>query len=257
MGGEHHGLVISYVRGLLLGDESSIVETTVHRQVDEVNEAATLDDEVNEADTLDDEVNEAPIVTITETSYTTPSHISLPVKFKSKKAVINMVSVDEAGFKWCVTRALNPVKRNPERVTKILRKQSKQYNWDGVSFPTTLYDIDTFEKNNNIFVSVFGFDEEGGYVYLLRVSKSHGTSSVLLLLVEDESGDRAHYTMVKSLDELLNGRVLKRKCKRFYCDNCLKGFTSYKTLKSHMILCGCDTSGDDSEEYDCESYVYF
>ena len=242
--GSTTGLVVSYVRGLLFDNndnptDSSITKTIVHKQDFDTNEVV--------------EVNDEP--TVTETSYTIPPHISLPEKLKNKKAVINMMTVNDAGFKWAVTRALNPVKRYSERVTKILREQSKQYYWDGVSFPTTLRDINTFEKNNNIFVSVFGFDEEGGYVYPLRVPKGHNKSSVLLLLIEDESGDRAHFTVIKSLDELLNGRVSRRHCKRFYCDICLEGFTSNKVLQSHMVSCGDASSDSDSDKYDCESYV--
>ena len=248
--GSTTGLVVSYVRGLLFNNnddptDSSIIETTVHKQDFDTNEVV--------------EANDEPIVTVTETSYTIPPHIPLPEKLKNKKAVINMMTVNDAGFKWAVTRALNPVKRYSERATKILREQSKQYNWDGVSFPTALQDIDTFEKNNNVFVNVFGFDEEGGYMYPLRVPKGHNRSSVSLLLIEDESGDRAHFTVIKSLDELLNGRVLRRHCERFYCDICLEGFTSNKVLQSRMVSCG-DASSDsdsDSDRYDCESYVCY
>ncbi len=49
----------------------------------------------------------------------------LPPLITKKKAVINMKNEDNQCFKWAVTRALNPVKKNSERITNELRKQSE------------------------------------------------------------------------------------------------------------------------------------
>ena len=62
------------------------------------------------------------------------SYIPLPKNLKNKKAIINMQNKDNECFKWCVTRALNPVEKNPKRITKILRIQAKKLNcWFSVS----------------------------------------------------------------------------------------------------------------------------
>ena len=45
------------------------------------------------------------------------SWIPLPEKIAKKKAIVNMKNEDNECFKWCVTRALNPVKNHPERIT--------------------------------------------------------------------------------------------------------------------------------------------
>ena len=69
-----------------------------------------------------------------------------------------MKNDDDECFKWCVTRALNPVSANAERITKILRKQSKELNWDGIKFPLDPLKIDCFEKQNkSLGVNVFGY----------------------------------------------------------------------------------------------------
>ena len=62
-------------------------------------------------------------------------------------------------FKWANTRALNPVNEHPERVTKELRKQAEELNWDGIEFPTPCSErmFKKFEKNNKVNVSVFGY----------------------------------------------------------------------------------------------------
>ena len=54
------------------------------------------------------------------------SQIPLPKKcLEQTKALINMQNHDQQCFKWAVTRALNPVDKNPQRITKGLRKQVK------------------------------------------------------------------------------------------------------------------------------------
>ena len=87
------------------------------------------------------------------------SYISLPEQIKKKEAVINIKNEDEQCFKWCVTRALNPVEEHPERITKELKQQSERLNWDGLKFPVELKEIKNFEKNNpDISINVFGYE---------------------------------------------------------------------------------------------------
>ena len=100
------------------------------------------------------------------------SCIPLPKTLSNKKAIINMKNDDDECFKWCVTRALNPVSRDGERITKILRKQSEKLNWDGIKFPLELVKIDRFERQNkSIGVNVFGYER---IVYPLRISEVSG-----------------------------------------------------------------------------------
>jgi len=75
-------------------------------------------------------------------------------------------------FKWAVevTRALNHVDKNAERIDKNLRERAEELKWDGIQFPVNLIDIDKFEKSNDLSVNVFGYEKE--YVYPLRISPS-------------------------------------------------------------------------------------
>jgi hypothetical protein len=65
-------------------------------------------------------------------------HEPLPESIKRKKAIINMKNNDDKCFKWAVTRALNPIEHNPERISKTLTEQSKELNWKEIEFPTPL-----------------------------------------------------------------------------------------------------------------------
>ena len=60
------------------------------------------------------------------------SWIPLPEAISKKKAVINMKNEDDECFKWCVTRALNLVDKNAERITQKLRNQAEELNWKGL-----------------------------------------------------------------------------------------------------------------------------
>ena len=120
------------------------------------------------------------------------SYIPLPKALLNKKAIINMQNDDEECFKWCVTRALFPVSEHPERITKILREQAQQLNWDGIEFPLELQKIDRFEKQNDVGVNVFGY--EWG-VYPLRISEVGGSASKRINLLLISNSDKQHYCL--------------------------------------------------------------
>ena len=61
----------------------------------------------------------------------------LPKFITSKKTVINIKNEDDMCFKYAVTRALHPVEKKANVVSKLLRKQSEKYNWEGLIFPTS------------------------------------------------------------------------------------------------------------------------
>ena len=90
------------------------------------------------------------------------SYIPLPEYLAKKQALINLKNNDDQCFKWAVTRAINPVEKNAERIDKKLKAKADTLNWDGITFPTPLSEIDKFERNNpTISVNVAGFAEKG------------------------------------------------------------------------------------------------
>ena len=147
----------------------------------------------------------------------------------NRKALINMKCSKET-FKWSVTRSLNPVDRNSQCVTKLLRKQANEYNWDDISVPTSLWDIKTFEKNNNILVNVYGVDSNEN-IQILRIPTGKYEGRILPLIKDDR------YAVVKSFSRLISNQIGGRKCKRFYCYNCLKKFINENKFDMHTLKC--------------------
>ena len=109
------------------------------------------------------------------------SWAALP-KFLASKKAINMKNTDNHCFKWWFARALNPVERDSERITKILSKEAESLNFKGIEFPMNLKDIDKFERfNPEIKVNVFGYKAEG--VHPLKISKLMREKKVHLFLL--------------------------------------------------------------------------
>ena len=55
------------------------------------------------------------------------SYIPLPGFLAAKKAIINLKNEDDECFKWAITRALNAVEKNSERIDIKHRETSKTF----------------------------------------------------------------------------------------------------------------------------------
>ena len=160
--------------------------------------------------------------------------LPLPRKITNKKAVINMKNDDDQCFKWSVVRALNPVEKNSERITKELKDQSERLDWSGLKFPVKLDHIVIFEKfNPSISINVFGFEDR--VVYPLRLSKRRSEQTINLLLISD--GEKQHYCLIKSLSRLLSSQVSGHKESNSFCLNCFNHFPNEEKLKIHEEYC--------------------
>lgn len=141
-------------------------------------------------------------------------YIPLPKALASKKAIINMKNKDNECFNWCVTRVLNPVERDAERISKILRVQAeKQLNMNGIEYPVSLKAMDKVEKQNpDISANVFGY-ESNVKVYPLRVSKHFNRPAVVNLLLISDGEGKQHYCLVKDMSRLLSSQTSNKKVK--------------------------------------------
>ena len=195
----------------------------------------------------------------------------LPPKIAKKKAIINMMNrkckkgeTDEQCkcekckesvmcFKWAVTRALNPVDNNPHRITKELREQAEKYDWEGIEFPVKVKDIHVWEKNNDRFVNVFGYDEDSKRIYVIKMCE--GCESMVLdeNEIQDDKfinlflHDDNHYCVIKSLNRLVNSQYNNHKAKRHFCLKCMNGFSTSEILESHQ---------EDCLQSDTQTHVY-
>ena len=112
--------------------------------------------------------------------------IALPKELVNKRAITNPKNEDNKCFLWSVLRALNPRKKDSERIDKKLKEKENTLNMEGIEYPVSLKDIDKFENQNpSISITVFGY--EGKWVYPLRNSNNTNREhNVILILIEEE-----------------------------------------------------------------------
>ena len=167
------------------------------------------------------------------------SYIPLPKELLNRNALINPQNYDEECFKWCVTRAVYPTDKNPQRISKELIEQSKNFNWNGINFPCAIQDVVNFENQNDYDIAIYGYDNKIG-VYPIKRSMKRGFKLIrLLLLTEEKTGEEInkHFVLIKNISALIRRQVTKRKCKLYFCDNCLHHFHLKSSLEKHEGYC--------------------
>ena len=162
------------------------------------------------------------------------SSIPLPSFLANKKAIINTKNKDNQCFKWCITRALYSVEEHSERITDKLRQQANKLDWTNIDFPVAADAnvIRKFEKNNNINVNIFGYEEDVG-VYPLYISAQFETVDQLLF----SNGDIKHYCLIKNFHRLMTVRTEKSHHSMHYCKRCLTGYRKIEKFNEHTEYC--------------------
>ena len=157
--------------------------------------------------------------------------MELPKDLAAREAVINPDNKeDNECFKWAITIAEYPSNKNPQKVIKRVKEASKNFNWEGINFPTPLDKIHNFEKNNPEYgINVLSYD--GKEVYPARISRKYdGTNSnkiINLLLIKNQKN--SHYMWVKNISRLLTPQARNRHGKRHYCQS----VSATSILKNH------------------------
>ncbi len=123
-------------------------------------------------------------------------------------------------FKWAVTRALNPADGNPNRITNELSEQTKKYNWEGITFPTSLKEIKVWEGNNDVNVNVFAYDEDEKSLYTIRIGELRDPNKTINLYLHDDN----HYCVIKDLSRLVSAQLSKKDHGKDICLRCLNAF---------------------------------
>src|SRR6218665_3268764 len=164
------------------------------------------------------------------------SYIPLPVEMAIKKAIINLKNLDAEWFKWCITRALNPVGSHPERITGQLIEKAKAFNWRGIEFPVAADAniINKFERNNSININVFGYEK---MIFPIYVSKQQDDRVPVVDLLLISNGNAKHYCLIKNFNRLMPVKTENSHHSVHYCKRCLIGYRDIDSLKKHSVFC--------------------
>ena len=163
------------------------------------------------------------------------SYIKLPVELRNpKKSLVSPKNEDNRCFLWCHNRYLNPLKKDPQRITKADRESVKKLDYTGVTFPVTIKDIDKIEKQNQINVNVFGYHRETKETYPIRISKAKFPDHLELLWIEEK--EKSHYVLIKNFNQFMSSYT-KYNGRKYFCLRCLHCCSSARVLENHKQDC--------------------
>ncbi|XP_068728071.1 uncharacterized protein [Montipora capricornis] len=161
------------------------------------------------------------------------SYIKLPTELRnSAKGLINMKNEDNECFRWCHIRHLNPQDKYPQRIKKSDKQYVDNLNYQGIEFPVTTKQYNKIEKQNEININVFGYEDKQPYP--IYVSKEKYEDHLNMLLITEN--ENKHYVLIKDFDKLLYNQK-KHKERKHFCMYCLQCFSSERVLTNHKENC--------------------
>ena len=161
------------------------------------------------------------------------SYLELPEELRnSKKGLINLKNEDNKCFLWSHVRHLNPQKKDPQRIKNIDKVFAKKLDYSNVNFPVSFKDINKIEKQNQINISVFGYESKR--LYPIRVSNEKYSDHMELLYIQ--KGKNSHYILIENFNRLMF-TFTKYKETKYFCMRCLHCFSSEVLLEKHIPDC--------------------
>ena len=103
---------------------------------------------------------------------------------------------------------------------------------EGIKFPVSKKDYWRIERQNNICINVFCYENNLTYPVYLSDQKFH--NSMDLLLITDEN--RSHYVYIKDFNRFMCNKT-RNINKKYFCKCCLQCFSSERILIEHKENC--------------------
>ena len=163
------------------------------------------------------------------------AHHKLPAWIVSKRAVTSVKSPGYECFKWAFLAGMHSAQNDPSRVSKY-QQFEELYDFNTLTYPVPLKDIDRFCKLNDCTINVYGADSEHGTVYPLKVTQNAPSTRHVNLLLTEKDGTY-HYSAIKNFSRLVRSQITQYHRKHFFCYACLHGFTREDLLTKHVKYC--------------------
>ena len=159
--------------------------------------------------------------------------IQLPTELRnSAKGLINIKNEDNECFRLCHIRHLNPQEKHPQRIKKLDKAYIEKLDYSGIKFPVTTKQYSKIEKQNEININVFGYEDKQPYPIFVSKEK-YDKEMNLLLITENEN---KHYVLIKDFNKFMYNQTKHRERKHF-CMHCLQCFSSERVLNDHKKIC--------------------
>ena len=166
-------------------------------------------------------------------------YFELPKKIVKSGCILNIQNKYDKCFLWSILAHLHLVPQNGHRVEKYIPYENElniiityyYYIIIIITYPVAVKDVPKFEKQNDISVNVFGYED--GY-YPLYISRDQKERHVNLLFLEDRG--KTHYCLIKNINGMLYSQT-KHGGKKYLCTYCLHGFIREDLLIAQKPLC--------------------
>ena len=159
------------------------------------------------------------------------SYIKLPQELKNK-SLINLQNKDNECFRWCHIRHLNPQEKDPQRIKKTDKEYISKLDYSSIEFPVTIKQMNKIEKQNNICINLFGYEEKQKFP--IFISKEKFTDHMELLLITE--GENNHYVLIKDFNKFMFNQT-KHEHRKHFCMYCLQCFSREDVLTEHKNNC--------------------
>ena len=154
----------------------------------------------------------------------------LPEQLRRKRCCASIASdKEEECFLAAVALGLSPTQRNPSRLTCQMKTIIASLPSQLLKFPVKLKDVKIFERNSDISVNIYGWENNVFPYYITEYrDKKHHVN----LLLHDN-----HFYTIRNMSGLIAGQSKNCRSKVHVCDYCLSYFTSSDRLSNHLDLC--------------------
>ena len=161
------------------------------------------------------------------------SYIELPQELRnSAKGLINMKNKDNECFRWCHIRHLNPQDKDPQRIKKTDKQYIEKLDYSSIEFPVTVKQINKIEKQNNICINLFGYEEKQKFPIYISEEKYQDHMELLLIT----EGENKHYVLIKDFNKFMFNQT-KHEHRKYFCMYCLQCFSREDVLTEHKNNC--------------------
>ncbi|KAK6998843.1 hypothetical protein BgiMline_008450 [Biomphalaria glabrata] len=160
------------------------------------------------------------------------SYIETPAQLR-KGAIINVQNNDNECFKWSILAALHNREKDGQRVS-YYRNSHFPLNFEGLTFPIKIEDVQTFENQNDYSINVLGYDKNFNFKPLHITEKRQAQKHINLLLITE--GDKGHYCWIKKWSRLM-GNQKKDRNSHNYCHFCFYHSKDEGRVEEHIQTC--------------------
>ena len=95
---------------------------------------------------------------------------------------------------------MNPQDVHPERITKIDKEYVNRLDYSNITFPVSIKQCNKIEKQNNININIFGYEDKQPYPIYISKEKNKDHMN-LLLITEDKN---KHYVLIKDFNKFMS-----------------------------------------------------